>query len=100
MPAKRQQQTIKRKTAGKKSSKKTNQQSTLLISVHRTQAVFLLLLFAMIGILMGVGVWKAGSAIVSYMDRTSRYDKLIVAAGRRKIFALWKGGKVSVGVIG
>ena len=45
-------QTIKRKTAGKKSSKKTNQQSsTLLISVHRTQAVFLLLLFAMVGIL-------------------------------------------------
>ena len=84
MPAKRQQQTIKRKTAGKKSSKKTNQQkSTLLISVHRTQAVFLLLLFALIGVLMGVGVWKAGSAVISYMDRSSRYDKMIVAAGRR-----------------
>ena len=84
MPAKRQQQTIKRKTVGKKSSKKTNQQrSTLLISVHRTQAVFLLLLFAMIGVLMGIGVWKAGSAIFNYVDRTSRYDKMIVAAGRR-----------------
>jgi len=84
MPAKRQQQTIKRKTAGKKSSKKMNQQrSTLLISVHRTQAVFLLLLFAMIGVLMGIGVWKAGSAIFNYVDRTSRYDKMIVAAGRR-----------------
>lgn len=83
MPAKRQKQTtIKRKTAGKK-SKKTNQPSTLLISVHRTQAVFLLLLFAIIGILMGIGVWKAGTSIMSYMDRSSRYDKMIVAAGRR-----------------
>ena len=81
MPAKRKQ-TIKRKTAGKKSGK-ANQQSTLLISVHRTQAVFLLLLFAMVGVLMGVGVWKAGSAIANYMDRSSRYDKMIVAAGRR-----------------
>ena len=83
MPAKRQKLTIKRKTAGKKSKKTDRQSSTLLISVHRTQAVFLLLLFAMVGILMGVGVWKAGSAISSYMDRSSRYDKMIVAAGRR-----------------
>ena len=83
MPAKRQKQTIRRKTAGKKSGRTNQQNSTLLISVHRTQAVFLLLLFAMVGILMGVGVWKAGSAISSYMDRSSRYDKMIVAAGRR-----------------
>ena len=55
MPAKRQQQTIKRKTAGKKSSKKTNQQrSTLLISIHRTQAVFLLLLYLLLCVLSWV----------------------------------------------
>ena len=83
MPAKRPKQTIKRKTAGKKSGKNNPQKSTLRISVHRTQAVFLLLLFALIGILMGVGVWKAGSIIANYADRSSRYDKMIVAAGRR-----------------
>ena len=83
MPGKSPKQTIKRKTAGKKSKKADQQRSTLLISVHRTQAVFLLLLFAMIGVLMGVGVWQAGSAITNYMDRSSRYDKMIVAAGRR-----------------
>ncbi len=82
MPAKRKQ-TIKRKTDGKKPKKGSPQRSTLLISVHRTQAVFLLLLFALIGVLMGVGVWKAGSAIADYVDRSSRYDKMIVAAGRR-----------------
>ncbi len=83
MPAKRTKQTIKRKTAGKKSGKTGPQRGSLQISVHRTQAVFLLLLFAIIGILMGVGVWKAGTSIMSYMDRSSRYDKMIVAAGRR-----------------
>ncbi|MBP5586690.1 MAG: transglycosylase SLT domain-containing protein [Lentisphaeria bacterium] len=83
MPGKRTKQNIKRKTAGKKQPKTNPQRSTLQISVHRTQAVFLLLLFAVIGILMGVGVWKAGSAISSYLDRSSRYDKMIVAAGRR-----------------
>ena len=83
MPANRTKQTIKRKTAGKKAKKDDRQRGALLISVHRTQAVFLLLMFAMIGILMGIGVWKAGSFIVSYADRSSRYDKMIVAAGRR-----------------
>ena len=83
MPSKRTKQTIKRKTAGKKSGKTGPQRGSLQISVHRTQAVFLLLLFAIIGILMGVGVWKAGTSIMSYMDRSSRYDKMIVAAGRR-----------------
>ena len=82
MPVKRKQ-TIKRKTAGKKPKKNDPQRSALQISVHRTQAVFLLLLFAMVGVLMGVGVWKAGSAIAGYVDRSSRYDKMIVAAGRR-----------------
>ena len=56
MPTKRPKQTIKRKTAGKKSKKENPQRSTLQISVHRTQAVLLLLMFALIGILMGVGV--------------------------------------------
>ena len=83
MPAKRPKQTIKRKTAGKKSAKTNPQKNTLRISVHRTQAVFLLLLFSLAGVLMGIGVWKAGSFISSYMDRSSRYDKMIVAAGRR-----------------
>ena len=83
MPAKRTRQTIKRKTAGKNAKKANPQRTTLLISVHRTQAVFLLLLFAMIGILMGIGVWKAGTFFFNYADRSSRYDKLIVAAGRR-----------------
>ena len=32
---------------------------------------------------MGVGIWKAASFITSYADRSSRYDKMIVAAGRR-----------------
>ena len=82
MTAKRKQ-SLGRKNAGKKQPKADPQRITLRISVHRTQAVFLLLLFAVVGVLMGVGVWKAGSAIVSYMDRSSRYDKLIVAAGRR-----------------
>ena len=82
MPVKRKQ-TIKRKTAGKKPKKNDPQRSALQISVHRTQAVFLLLLFAMVGVLMGIGVWKAGSAIAGYVDRSSRYDKMIVAAGRR-----------------
>lgn len=82
MTAKRKQN-IGRKNAGKKQPKTDPQRSTLQISVHRTQAVFLLLLFAVIGILMGVGVWKAGSYIYNYSDRSSRYDKMIVAAGRR-----------------
>jgi soluble lytic murein transglycosylase len=83
MPTKRLRQTIKRKSAGKKSQKANPQRSTLQISVHRTQAVLLLLMFALIGILMGVGVWKAGSFFLNYADRSSRYDKLIVNAGRR-----------------
>ena len=83
MPAKRTKQTIKRITAGKSPKKDNPQRSTLRISVHRTQAVFLLLMFAIVGVLMGVGIWKAGSFISSYMDRSSRYDKMIVAAGRR-----------------
>ena len=83
MPANRTRQTIKRKGAGKKARKADPQRTTLLISVHRTQGVLLLLLFAMVGILMGVGVWKAGSFIMNYADRSSRYDKLIVNAGRR-----------------
>ena len=83
MPAKRTRQTIKRKGDGKKAKKADPQRTTLLISVHRTQGVLLLLLFAMVGILMGVGVWKAGSFIMNYADRSTRYDKLIVTAGRR-----------------
>ena len=83
MPAKRPKQTIKRKTAGKKSGNNNPRKSTLRISVHRTQGVLLLLLFARVGILMGVGVWKAGSFIMNYADRSTRYDKLIVTAGRR-----------------
>ena len=83
MPQKRKQ-TIKRKTNGKKAGvNKDPRRSSLAISVHRTQAVLLLLLFALIGILMGVGLWKAGSFVLNYMDRSSRYDKLIVSAGRR-----------------
>ena len=78
-------QTINRKTTGKKDrkGKESPQRSTLLISVHRTQAVLLLLLFALIGILMGIGLWKVGSFAVNYADRSTRYDKLIVSAGRR-----------------
>ena len=83
MPAKRTRQTIKRKASGKKTGKPNPQRTTLLISGHRTHGVLLLLLFAMVGILMGVGVWNAGSFIFNYADRSSRYDKLIVAAGRR-----------------
>ena len=83
MPAKRTRQTIKRKGSDKKAKKADPQRTTLLISVHRTQGVLLLLLFAMVGILMGVGVWKAGSFIMNYADRSTRYDKLIVTAGRR-----------------
>ena len=83
MPQKRKQ-TIKRKTNGKKPGvKKDPRRSSLAISVHRTQAVLLLLLFALIGILTGVGLWKAGSFILNYMDRSTRYDKIIVSAGRR-----------------
>ena len=83
MPTKRKQ-TIKRKSAGKKAKPDQNpRRSTLAISVHRTQAVLLLLLFALIGVLLGVGVWKAGTFAFNYADRSSRYDKLIVSAGRR-----------------
>ena len=82
MPGKRKQ-TIKRKDAGKKTKKAEPHRISLEISVHRTQAVFLLLLFAVVGVLMGVGIWKAASFITSYADRSSRYDKMIVAAGRR-----------------
>ena len=82
MPGKRKQ-TIKRKDAGKKTKKAEPQRSTLEISVHRTQAVFLLLLFAVVGVLMGIGVWKASFFLFNYADRSSRYDKMIVAAGRR-----------------
>ena len=82
MPGKRKQ-TIKRKTDAKKSKKTESHRSTLDISVHRTQAVFLLLLFAVIGVLMGLGVWKAGTFFYNYSDRATRYDKMIVAAGRR-----------------
>ena len=45
MPAKRTKQTGKRKTAGKKIPKTDPQRSALQISVHRTQAVLLLLMF-------------------------------------------------------
>ncbi|MBQ7731473.1 MAG: transglycosylase SLT domain-containing protein [Lentisphaeria bacterium] len=83
MPAKRTKKTIGRKTAAGKPKKDNPQRSTLQISVHRTQAVFLLLMFSVVGVLMGVGIWKAGSFISSYLDRSSRYDKMIVAAGRR-----------------
>ena len=83
MPVRGKKQTIKRKTDGKKPKKGNPQSSTLRISVHRTQAVLLLLLFALIGILMGIGVWKAASFVLNYADRSSRYDRLIVAAGRR-----------------
>ena len=76
-------QTIKRKTDGKKSKKTEPHRISLEISVHRTQAVFLLLIFAVVGVLMGIGVWKAGSFIANYSDRDTRYDKMIVAAGRR-----------------
>lgn len=82
MPTKRTRQTIKRKTAGKKPRKNDPQRNTLRISVHRTQAVLLLLLFALVGILMGVCVWKAGAFIMNYVDRSTRYDKLIVKYGR------------------
>ena len=81
MTAKRKQ-TIKRKTAPK-GVKQRSQRSTLAISVHRTQAMLLLLIFALIGVLLAFGVWKAGSILLSYSDRTTRYDRLIVAAGRR-----------------
>ena len=83
MPAKRPKQTIHRKNAGKTSKKSNPQRHSIQMSVHRTQAVFLLLLFAIVGVLMGIGVWKAGSFIYNYSDRSSRYDKMIVAAGRR-----------------
>jgi len=83
MPVRGKKQTIKRKTDGKKPKKGNPQSRTLRISVHRTQAVLLLLLFAMIGILMGIGVWKAANLVLNYADRSSRYDRLIVSAGRR-----------------
>ena len=84
MPVRGKKQTIKRKTDGGRKPKKENpQRSTLRISVHRTQAVLLLLLFALIGILMGIGVWKAANFALNYADRSSRYDRLIVSAGRR-----------------
>lgn len=82
MPTKGKKQTIKRKS-DKKPKKGNPQRNTLRISVHRTQAVFLLLLFAVIGVLMGIGVWKAATFAINYADRSSRYDRLIVAAGRR-----------------
>ena len=84
MPTKRKQ-TIKRKTAGKKAGKGNNapRRSALAISVHPTQAVLLLLLFALIGVLLGVGVWKAGSKLLSYSSRPSSYDSLIVKYGRQ-----------------
>ena len=84
MPVRGKKQIIKRKTDGSRKPKKGNpQRSTLRISVHRTQAVLLLLLFALIGILMGIGVWKAANFALNYADRSSRYDRLIVSAGRR-----------------
>ena len=82
MTAKPKKQTIKRKTAPK-GVKQSPQRSTLAISVHRTQAMLLLLIFALIGILLAFGVWKAGSILLNYSDRTTRYDRIIVAAGRR-----------------
>ena len=82
MPPKGKKQVIKRKS-DKKPKKGNPQRNTLRISVHRTQAVFLLLLFAVIGVLMGIGVWKAATFAINYADRSSRYDRLIVAAGRR-----------------
>jgi len=76
-------QTIKRKTAGKK-TKAGNvnpQRNALRISVHRTQAVFLLLVFAAVGVVLGCCVWNAGTKAVNLVDRSSRYDKLIVKYG-------------------
>ena len=49
MPAKRPKQTIHRKNAGKTSKKSNPQRHSIQMSVHRTQAVFLLLLFAIVG---------------------------------------------------
>lgn len=84
MPTKRKQ-TIKRKNPGKKAGKgnEAPRRGALAISVHPTQAVLLLLLFSLIGILLGIGVWKAVSVARSYSDRSTRYDRLIVSAGRR-----------------
>ena len=82
MPGKGKKQTIKRKN-GKQPKNVNPHRSVLDISVHPTQAVLLLLLFALIGILMGVGIWKIGTFAFNYADRTTRYDKLIVSAGRR-----------------
>lgn len=73
--------TIKRKNAGTK--KKGNpQRNTLRISIHRTQAVGLLLVFSLIGVFLGVGLWKAGSKTMEIIDRSSLYDRLIVKYGR------------------
>ena len=83
MPVKGKKQVIKRKSDGKKPKKDNPQRGALAISVHRTQAVFLLLLFAAVGVLMGIGVWKAATFAINYADRSSRYDRLIVSAGRR-----------------
>ena len=83
MTAKRnRKQTVKRKSAPN-GVKESPRRSTLAISVHRTQAILLLLIFALIGILLAFGVWKAGSLLLSYSDRSTRYDRIIVAAGRR-----------------
>ena len=64
MTAKPKKQTIKRKTAPK-GVKQSPQRGTLAISVHRTQAMLLLLIFALIGILLAFGVWKAGSILLN-----------------------------------
>ena len=77
-------QTIKRKTAGKQKKKSGSpQRNALRISVHRTQAVLLLLFFAAVGVVLGCCVWNAGTKAVDLVDRSSRYDRLIVKYGRK-----------------
>ena len=77
-------QTIKRKTDAKKKKKSGNpQRNALRISVHRTQAVLLLLIFAAVGIVLGCCVCNVGTRAVDLVDRSSRYDKLIVKYGRK-----------------
>lgn len=74
-------QGVKLKNAKKKPKKGDPRRNTLRISIHRSQAVGLLLFFSIFGVLLGFFLWEAGSKTKEFIDRSSRYDALIVKYG-------------------
>ena len=85
------------------------------ISSGRSFSALFLLFVALLAFAAAAGLWRAGKAFFAYLARESRYDKIIVEAGRRngvdpclikaviwresKFNAREKGGKGEIGLM-